>query len=311
MTIRHLKIFIQVAETGKMSTAAKNCYLSQPTVSQAIHELEVYYGVPLFERLSRRLYITESGKKLLTYARDTVRSFELLEEAMRKDRMVDRLRIGASITVGNCLLSNIVSQLQARKPGLDLYTQVGNTREIQENLLNSTLDIALVEGMITHQDLVTVPVVDDFLVLACSPSHPFASRKTIYFQELNNQPFALRELGSGTRELFAHTLQNSGVQIKIACEANTPQAIRNMVMYDNYLTVISIRLIDEEVRTGKIHVIQNSTEDWNRNFFLVTHKNKTFTPAMELLRELSEQYKRPTLPEGISFGTLLPGAKTV
>ena len=75
MTIRHLKIFIEVAETGKMSAAAKNCYLSQPTVSQAIRELEEHYGVLLFERLSKRLYITESGKKLLTYARQTVRSF--------------------------------------------------------------------------------------------------------------------------------------------------------------------------------------------------------------------------------------------
>ena len=305
MTIRHLKIFIQVAETGKMSAAAKKCYISQPTVSQAIHELEEYYGVLLFERLSKRLYITESGKKLLTYARETVRSFELLEEAMRKDRMVDRLRIGASITVGNCLLSKIISQLQSRRPELELYAQVGNTREIQEHLLNSTLDIALVEGRITHQDLISIPVVDDFLVLACSPSHPFASRKTISFQELNHQPFALREPGSGTRDLFARTLQNRGIQIKIACESNTPQAIRNMVMYNNCLTVISIRLIDDEVRSGKIHVIQNSTEEWNRSFFLVYHKNKTFTPAMQLLQELSRQFKRPSLPEGVSSGLLL------
>ena len=306
MTIRHLKIFIQVAETGKMSAAAKNCYISQPTVSQAIHELEEYYGVLLFERLSRRLYITESGKKLLTYARETVRSFELLEEDMRKDPMVDNMNIGARITVGNSLLSQIISQLQTLKPELELYTQVGNTTEIQENLLNSSLDIALVEGMITHQDLVSIPVVEDFLVLACSPSHPFASRKTITFRELNNQPFALREPGSGTRELFARTLQSSGIHIKIACEANTPQAIRNMVMYNNCLTVISIRLIDDEVRNGKIHVIRNSTREWDRSFFLVTHKNKTFTPAMQLLRELSGQFPRPALPEDIPSGLLLP-----
>ena len=150
MTIRHLKIFIEVAETGKMSAAAKNCYLSQPTVSQAIRELEEHYGVLLFERLSKRLYITESGKKLLTYARQTVRSFELLDEAMREDRMVDRLRIGATITVGNCLLSEMISHLRKEKPELELYAQVGNTRKIQENLLNSSLDIALVEGIITH-----------------------------------------------------------------------------------------------------------------------------------------------------------------
>ena len=306
MTIRHLKIFIEVAETGKMSAAAKNCYLSQPTVSQAIRELEEHYGVLLFERLSKRLYITESGKKLLTYARQTVRSFELLDEAMREDRMVDRLRIGATITVGNCLLSEMISHLRKEKPELELYAQVGNTRKIQENLLNSSLDIALVEGIITHPDLVCIPVVDDFLVLACAPSHPFASRKEIFFHELNDQFFALREPGSGTRDLFERTLQGSGIHIKIACEANTPQAIRNMVMYNDCLTVISIRLIENEVRAGNIHVIRNSTSEGDRKFFLVTHKNKTFTPAMQRLKELSMQYRRPKLPEDIPSGILLP-----
>ena len=79
-----------------------------------------------------------------------------------------------------------------------------------------------------------------------------------------------------------------------------------MVMYNNCLTVISIRLIDDEVRNGKIHVIRNSTREWDRSFFLVTHKNKTFTPAMQLLRELSGQFPRPALPEDIPSGLLLP-----
>ena len=306
MTIRHLKIFVEVAETGKMSTAAKNCYISQPTVSQAIHELEEYYGVLLFERLSKRLYITESGKKLLTYARQTLHSFDQLEEAKHNDRLVDRLRIGATVTVGNCLLAEIISKLRLEKPGLELYSQVGNTQQIQEMLLNSSLDIALVEGSITHPDLNCVPVVDDFLVLACSPEHPFASRHEISFRDLENQDFVLREPGSGTRELFTRSLQPQDIHIKIACEANTPQAIRNMVMYNNLLTVISIRLIEEEVKTGKIHILRNNTSGWDRNFYLVTHKNKTFTPAMQLLKELSMQYKRPDVPDSISPGLLLP-----
>lgn len=306
MTIRHLKIFVEVAETGKMSTAAKNCYISQPTVSQAIHELEEYYGVLLFERLSKRLYITESGKKLLSYAHQTLHSFDLLEEAMHNDRMVDRLRIGATITVGDCLLAEIIAELQKENPGLELYSQVGNTRKIQEMLLNSSLDIALVEGTITHPDLKCIPVVDDFLVLACSPSHPFASREKICFRDLNDQLFVLREPGSGTRDLFTRSLQEKDIPIKIACEANTPQAIRNMVINNSLLTVISIRLIENEVRQKKIHIFRNITSGWDRNFYLVTHKDKSFTPAMELLKTLSMQYKRPEMPDTVSCGILLP-----
>ena len=82
MTIRHLKIFLQVADTGKMSAAAKNLFMTQPSVSQAIRELEEHYHTLLFERLSNKLYITESGKQLYTYAKMTVEQFDFLEEKM-------------------------------------------------------------------------------------------------------------------------------------------------------------------------------------------------------------------------------------
>ena len=82
MTIRHLRIFIEVAECGKMSAAAEKLFISQPTVSQAIKELEEHYGVLLFERLNKRLYITEKGKKLLSYARKVVKQFYDMEEMM-------------------------------------------------------------------------------------------------------------------------------------------------------------------------------------------------------------------------------------
>lgn len=93
MTIRHLKIFIAVAETGKMSTAAAQYYISQPTVSQAIKELEEHYGVLLFERISKKLYITEAGKNLFTYARMVVSQFDELEDNMLKG-FSEKLRIG-------------------------------------------------------------------------------------------------------------------------------------------------------------------------------------------------------------------------
>ena len=92
MTIRHLRIFIEVADTGKMSSAASNLYISQPTVSQAIKELEEYYGMLLFERLSKKLYITEKGKKLLSYARNVVKQFDDMEEMIFEAGYVEKIR---------------------------------------------------------------------------------------------------------------------------------------------------------------------------------------------------------------------------
>ena len=93
MTIRHLRIFVMVADCGTMSLAAEKMFLSQPTVSQAIRELEEHYGGLLFERLSKHLYITDLGEKLLGYAREVLRQFEYLEEQMLSKRQMKLLNL--------------------------------------------------------------------------------------------------------------------------------------------------------------------------------------------------------------------------
>ena len=109
MTIRHLRIFIEVVKTGKMSIAAQKLFISQPTVSQAIRELEEHYGSKLFDRLSKKLYITTFGRELFKYATQVVENFDNLEKKMSDNLNMEDFRIGASVTVGTCLLSKVLS----------------------------------------------------------------------------------------------------------------------------------------------------------------------------------------------------------
>ena len=118
MTIRHLRIFVAVAETGKMSAAAERCFVTQPTVSQAVRELEDHYKTALFDRLSKKLYITEAGEQLLSYARKTLSQFDVLEANMAQLQRTELLRIGATITVGACLLSSVLNDLKRLHPDL-------------------------------------------------------------------------------------------------------------------------------------------------------------------------------------------------
>ena len=107
MNIRHLKIFVTVVETNSMNKAAKQLYIAQPTVSQAIKELEEYYGVALFERLNQKLFITESGKKLLPLARHVVEAFDTLDVIMKNVGEHPTITIGGSVSVGTALMPNI------------------------------------------------------------------------------------------------------------------------------------------------------------------------------------------------------------
>ncbi|GAA6502416.1 LysR family transcriptional regulator [Blautia parvula] len=129
MTIRHLKIFLAVAESGKMSLAAEQLFITQPSVSQAIRELEEHYQTLLFERLSKKLYITEDGKKLYVTAKQLVTQFESLEESMQKENRREKLRIGGTITLGSGILSRVVRDLRAEQPDLEfLYEQYPDHR---------------------------------------------------------------------------------------------------------------------------------------------------------------------------------------
>ena len=129
MTIRHLTVFVAVAEQGSMSAAAKHLYLSQPTVSQAIRELEAHYNGLLFERLGKKLYLTERGKLLLPHAREMIRQFQQLEELMQNQGQSSTLKLGSTLTVGTCLTPSIILDLQKKYRTLT-FTPLSPTRKI-------------------------------------------------------------------------------------------------------------------------------------------------------------------------------------
>ncbi|MCI8599842.1 MAG: LysR family transcriptional regulator [Lachnospiraceae bacterium] len=295
MTIRHLRIFITVAETGKMSLAAKKLYLTQPTISQAIRELEEHYDTKLFDRLSKRLYITEEGHHLLALARNTVRSFDDLELRMQSETKVEHFRLGTTVTVGACLLPSLTEDFRARRPQVDLFSFIANTQVIEEKLLKSELDVGVVEGVIKSPDLISLPMVDDFLVLACSVDHPFASLDSFTPSDLEGQDFVMREQGSGTRALFEDYLRANHIQIRCRVEAPFPEAMKNAILYNHCMAVISVRLIEEELQKGTIHIIRNPNHAWNRTFNLVYHKDKLFSESMVVLKELLYEYRKPEI----------------
>ncbi|MCI8318795.1 MAG: LysR family transcriptional regulator [Lachnospiraceae bacterium] len=313
MTIRHLKIFIAVAETGSMSAAANRLYLTQPTVSQAIRDLEYHYHVQLFERFHKKLFITDEGRQLLNLALMTVGTFDSLERSMQHFQERTPLRIGSSLTVGTCLMSNVITDMEKAYPKIEIYSFVSNTTEIEQKLLRHELDVAVVEGIIESPELSVLPVVEDSLVLVCGKNHEFYGKNTIYASELEGRRFAIREKGSGTRKLFEQYLSAHNIHIQVAWEANCPRTIINAVIHNNALAVMSERLIKHECRQQSLKIFRYETGEWERCFKLVYRKKGTDTtqnlcrptgstpssPSIENLRTVLERYRTLNLPDEI------------
>lgn len=295
MTIRHMKIFVVVAELGSMSAAAKQLFISQPAVSQAVSELETHYQTLLFDRLGHKLYITQNGEKFLILARQLLHQYDSMEDTMLTNENQIHLRIGSSMTVGTCLMPSIINEMEASQPLLNIYSLVNNTAEIEHCLLNSMLDAAVVEGDIQSPHLVAIPIVSDQLVLLCGKEHPFFSKQTICASDLNNKRFAMRENGSGTRKLFESYLSQHNLTIQTALEANCPRSIANALLKQNLLTVMSYRLVQPELREGRLKAFSNASHSWDRKFKLVYHKDKLLTPEIHKLKEILERYESVTL----------------
>jgi DNA-binding transcriptional LysR family regulator len=274
MTIRHLKIFIAVCDCGKMNLAAKKLYITQPSVSQAISEIEQHYGVKLFERLSKKLFITEAGESLLNYARHIVSLFEEMEENLESKNKNISLKIGATITVGTCLVNEVLNNFKLSHPSINTKIFVENTGIIEEMILKNNLDIGIVEGEIKSGEILSTPIMPDELILVCSNLHEFSSVESIDIKLLQNQDFILREKGSGTRELFENVIKSAGIKINEIWTCNNSEAIKNAVLNGQGLTVISRMLVEEELNNNKLHTIKINNVKLDRKFNIVYHKNK-------------------------------------
>lgn len=281
MTLRHYKIFVAVCDTMNMTAAAETLFMSQSAVSQAIAELEKHYGVRLFERLSRKLFLTRAGERLLGYARHMLRMNTEIESDMTSLHQNGSLRIGASVTVGAHVLPGMVAEFKRKNPLTRVEVVEDNTAKIEDLIFRDQIDLGLVEGEVAPPDLLCRPFMEDELVLVCSPAHRFAALSEITPEELENEDFIIREQGSGTRRTFEDRMAEHHLAWKAAWTCNNTDTIKNAVAANLGVTVISERAVIREAEAGLLCVRRVKGIAFRRQFKMIRHKNKYLTEAMK------------------------------
>lgn len=298
MTIRHINIFLAVCEAGQNTTkAAEQLHMSQPAVSLAIRELEEYYGVALFDRIGRRLCITEAGKRFWEYASHISTMFDDMEKTLRDWEHLGVLRVGASITVGSRFLPGYVKTFLSQHPGLEIRAQIASTEVLTGKLMANELDFALVEGVPRHPSLVSEDYMEDHLAVICPAGGPFQQGETITVEQFRAQRFLLREKGSGTREEFDRVTEQAGFSVSPAWEAMSTTVLVNAVIEGLGVSVLPQRLIVGAVERGLVVSVNVEGLDFRRQFRIIYHKDK-FLPAVarEFLahcRDFEQNYPLP------------------
>lgn len=286
MTLRHLKIFVTVYETTSITKASEILHLAQPSVSLAISELEKYYGIYLFDRISRRLYITENGKKFYQYALHIVSLLDEMEKEIKNWDTIGTLRIGSSITIGNFYLPLLIKEFQKQYPNIKVQVKINNTEKIESFLLKNQIDFALVERELSHPKIAQIPFKEDELIFICGKSHPLYQVKSIDINELTQFDFLLREKGSAGREIFDSLMLLYQIKIIPAWESTSTQAIVKAVSAGLGISVLPYLLVKKDLEEENIFKLTIKNITLSRKLFIIFHRNKFLTKSAKTFIDL-------------------------
>jgi len=266
-----------------MTHASKSLHVSQPSISKTIVELESWYNVKLFERMGNKLFLTESGKSFYKHSQNLIQTYERIDWEIRTDTIHEVLRIGASVTAGTSILSDLITSFKSGHPDADYLVHIENTQTIQQLILNNELDIALVEGNIDDPNLISECFAITEVVAVCSQNHPFYFKETITKEELSSAEYIVRELGSSTRVLFDKAMQELQISWSPTWVCSNTQAIKNATRAGHGIGVLSKLSVRRRLLSGEFKRLPIG--NMRESFCIVYHKEKFLSPLLSAFKQ--------------------------
>ncbi|MDM7273440.1 LysR family transcriptional regulator [Sulfurihydrogenibium azorense] len=265
-----LKIFKTVADLKSFSKAAEILFLSQPTVTLQIKKIENYLGVTLFQRKKNQLELTEEGKILYRYASKILDDYTQLENEISSLLSLSKsfLFIGASSTIGEYYLPEILSDFYKENPDIKVNLFVGNSKEVADGVLSKVFNIGLVEDNIESNKFDIRPFYIDEIILIASAKNNVP--EVLKIDDLKKFKFVSREVGSGTRNVVEEAL---GTDLNTVMEVSSSKAIVNIVENTDFLAFVSKLVALKSLSEGFIKSINIENVSIKRKFSIITQKN--------------------------------------
>lgn len=275
VTINQLNVFLAIARREHVTHAANDVNLSQSAVSMALAELEKQLNGPLFDRAGRNLKLNDRGRllqkeanKLLNHFDDILALFSEKNVSLNGD-----LKVGASSTIGIYLLPEIIGRFTDNYPDVTIDLEIGNTEQIENKLLNYSLDLGFVEGPIHHENIVSESWLKDQLTIIASKDYYSSKKVTITIDELKDVKWIMRERGSGTREVFEKAIQPYVRRINNFLTFGHSEAVKQSVKAGLGLGCLSKYTVAQELELGNLIGLSVPGIDFERQLHVITRKN--------------------------------------
>ncbi len=269
-----LQVFKAVADKLSFTKAASALLISQPAVTKHIGELEKQLGVPLFTRHGSSISLTRHGEQALDYANRILALYSDFNDAFADDGKVPagHLRIGASTTIAQYVLPDILASFKRRYPEISIEMSNANTEVIEELVAGGKIDLGLIEGKHSGRTLHYELFMKDELVLVVSSVNPVFRNDEISIEDLQKMPLVIRENGSGTLDILEEALARHGLQLKnmnIEIQLGSTESIKRYIQRSDAGAFISIQAVADDIARNKLRIIDTEGLDIIRHFSFV------------------------------------------
>ncbi len=270
--LRQLEVFVATARAGSTRAAADHVARSQSAASASLVELEGCLGVPLFDRVGRRLVLNENGRALLPKA-SLLLDLATEVEHLFSGAHAAPLRVAASMTIGEYLLPGLLAHWKMNHPASPVHMMIGNTTEVISAVAGSDVDVGFIEGPQTHPQLIVRPWLTDELVIFAAPGHALAAG-TVSARQLREASWAFREPGSGTRQAVDRWLLERVGPLKVEFELSSAEAIKHLVAAGAALGCLSREAVARELAQGTLVQLDTRLPRAQRRLAIVLRRDK-------------------------------------
>ena len=284
-TLHQLRIFHAVAQNGSFARAAEALHLSPPTLSLQVKQLSETVGQPLFEQLGKKIFLTAAGHLLAEACADIESRMERLAEDLSALQGVERgsLRL-AILTTVKYTVPKLLGGFCAAHPGIEVAMFVGNREALLQRLVSNQDDLFIMGQPPEQMDVISEPFADNPLVLVAPPGHPLVGKKRIAPERLRNEPFILREPGSGTRLTSEKFFAGHGITLQNRLEVGSNEAIKQTVAGGLGLAVLSAHTVTAELALGELVQLDVKGFPLIRQWHVVVPRGKRLSAAAQAFK---------------------------
>jgi len=275
LTFRQLSVFEAVSRRLSFSRAAEELHLTQPAVSMQIKQLEENVGLPLFEQLGKKIFLTEAGRELSHYARTIAQQVAEAEAVLGELKGLKRGKLKISVaSTANYFAPQLLATFSQRFPEVTVSLNVTNRQALLQQLANNEMDMVIMGQPPDGLDLAAESFMENPLVVIAPVNHPLAGEKHIPLERLQHETFLVREQGSGTRIAMERFFAQRGIKLTTGMEMSSNEAIKQAVQAGLGLGIVSIHTVALELELKRLAVLDVESFPIMRHWFVVHRANK-------------------------------------